>query len=130
MRASSTTLHLVLPTSVTTADVFNTSNERVLSGAMALVMHVLFFALLVFGVNTALTDAQGSAAIASLLDAHHYTDGLAFLRAGTPTNNTAERALRKSLGVRELAASIVTMPPFMSITPGPCSVPGPGCVQR
>jgi len=46
--------------------------------------------LLVFGVNTALTDAQGSAAMARLLDAHHYTDGLEFLRAGTPTNNTAE----------------------------------------
>ena len=31
--------------------------------------------------------------LAALLDAHHYTDGLAFLAAGTPTNNTgAERA--------------------------------------
>jgi colicin import membrane protein len=34
-----------------TADVFNTSHERALSGAMALVMHALFFALLVFGVS-------------------------------------------------------------------------------
>ena len=31
-----------------------------------------------------------STAIASLLDAHHYTDGLGFLRVGTPTNNSAE----------------------------------------
>ena len=29
-------------------------------------------------------------ALADLLDAHHYTDGLEFLRFGTPTNNTAE----------------------------------------
>jgi len=34
--------------------------------------------------------AAASIAIASLLDAHHYTDGLGFLRVGTPTNNSAE----------------------------------------
>jgi len=34
-----------------TADLFNTSNERAVSGALALVMHALFFALLVFGVT-------------------------------------------------------------------------------
>lgn len=34
-----------------TADPFHTPNERALSGAMALVMHLLFLALLVFGVS-------------------------------------------------------------------------------
>jgi colicin import membrane protein len=34
-----------------TADNFTTPNERAISGAMALVTHVLFFALLVFGVS-------------------------------------------------------------------------------
>jgi colicin import membrane protein len=34
-----------------TADAFNTPNERAISGAMALVTHALFFALLVFGVT-------------------------------------------------------------------------------
>jgi len=44
-------------------------------------------ALVVFGVSS-LDPAAASAAIASLLDAHHYTDGLGFLRVGTPTNNS------------------------------------------
>ena len=46
-------------------------------------------ALVVFGVSS-LDPAAASAAIAALLDAHHYTDGLGFLRVGTPTNNSAE----------------------------------------
>lgn len=46
-------------------------------------------ALVVFGVSS-LDAAAASTAIASLLDAHHYTDGLGFLRVGTPTNNSAE----------------------------------------
>ena len=48
-------------------------------------------ALVVFGVSALDPDA-GSTALAALLDAHHYTDGLAFLRVGTPTNNSAEEA--------------------------------------
>lgn len=47
--------------------------------------------LAVFGVSS-LDPAAGAKAIASLLDAHHYTVGLGFLRAGTPTNNSAEAA--------------------------------------
>ncbi|MGH8666799.1 MAG: hypothetical protein ACREUX_21255 [Burkholderiales bacterium] len=47
--------------------------------------------LAVFGVCT-LDPAAGTQAIASLLDAHHYTLGLGFLRVGTPTNNSAEAA--------------------------------------
>jgi hypothetical protein len=44
--------------------------------------------LLVFGVATSLAGSTASTQLASLLDAHHYTDGLEFLPIGTPTNNT------------------------------------------
>ncbi len=37
------------------------------------------------------TVAQTATQLADLLDAHHYTDGLAFVRPGTPTNNTDDR---------------------------------------
>jgi hypothetical protein len=47
--------------------------------------------LLVFGVATSLTGTAAAAELASLLDAHHYTDGLEFLPFGTPTNNTDAR---------------------------------------
>src|SRR4051794_40899605 len=46
-------------------------------------------ALVVFGVSS-LDPVAATTAIASLLDAHHYTDGLGFLRVGTPTNNSTE----------------------------------------
>jgi len=36
------------------------------------------------------TSADTANALAALLDAHHYTDGLEFLPLGTPTNNTAD----------------------------------------
>src|SRR5262249_7849922 len=41
--------------------------------------------LLVIGV----ADGEQSAAVQAQLDAHHYTDGLAFLAPATPTNNTS-----------------------------------------
>jgi hypothetical protein len=44
--------------------------------------------LVVFGVRASADPATASTALADLLDAHHYTDGLAFLRFGTPTNNS------------------------------------------
>ncbi|HYU65965.1 MAG TPA: hypothetical protein VEK09_04380, partial [Jatrophihabitantaceae bacterium] len=47
-------------------------------------------ALVVFGVSS-LDDSAAATAMAALLDAHHYTDGLGFLRVGTPTNNSAEQ---------------------------------------
>ena len=48
--------------------------------------------LVVVGVS-ADGPADGADRLADLLDAHHFTDGLAFLTAGTPTNNSgAERA--------------------------------------
>jgi hypothetical protein len=46
-------------------------------------------AVVVLGVS-ALDPGAGQQALASLLDAHHYTDGLGFLGVGTPTNNSAE----------------------------------------
>jgi len=46
-------------------------------------------ALVVFGVSS-LDPAAGSDAVAALLDAHHYTDGLGFLGVGTPTNNSVD----------------------------------------
>ena len=47
--------------------------------------------LFVFGVAQSLAPADAAAQFADLLDAHHYTDGLEFLRFGTPTNNTDDR---------------------------------------
>lgn len=47
-------------------------------------------ALLVYGVNDALDDASSARAMLELLDAQHYARSLAFLRPGTPTNNTED----------------------------------------
>lgn len=47
-----------------------------------------FDRVLVFGVTGA--DGGGAAAIADLLDAHHYSDGLVFVPQGSPTRNTAD----------------------------------------
>jgi hypothetical protein len=44
--------------------------------------------ILVVGVDDATTAADGAARLGALLDAQHYTRGIAFMRAGTPTNNT------------------------------------------
>jgi hypothetical protein len=46
--------------------------------------------LLVVGVSESLSADDGAAQIRDLLDAHHYTRGVAFLRPGTPTNNTPD----------------------------------------
>lgn len=47
--------------------------------------------LMVFGVADSPDTADTANRLADLLDAHHYTDGLEFLRFGTPTNNTDDR---------------------------------------
>jgi len=39
---------------------------------------------------TATAGATGAAVLQALLDAHHYTDGLAFVPQGAPTNNTPD----------------------------------------
>jgi hypothetical protein len=50
-----------------------------------------FDRLLVLGVKGSLAPEESQAGLERLLDAHHYSGGLAFLAQGTPTNNT-ERA--------------------------------------
>lgn len=47
--------------------------------------------VIVFGVRDR-APASEATALADLLDAHHFSDGLSFLTAGTPTNHTAEEA--------------------------------------
>ena len=46
--------------------------------------------LLVLGVKASLSAVDSTKRIEELLDAHHYTDGLAFLVQGTPSNNTPD----------------------------------------
>jgi hypothetical protein len=53
--------------------------------------------VVVFGVAASQEPAAARSALADLLDGHHYTDGLEFLRQGTPTNNTsAQRSGHRS----------------------------------
>jgi hypothetical protein len=47
-----------------------------------------FDRLVVYGVKASIEPADGAARLRELLDAHHYTRGLAFVRQGTATNNT------------------------------------------
>jgi len=44
--------------------------------------------LVVFGVSATLGAQASGLALAALVDAHHYTDGCALVRPGTPTNNS------------------------------------------
>jgi hypothetical protein len=46
--------------------------------------------IIVVGVNESLDATKGATQLRALLDAHHYTRGFAFLRPGTPTNNTPD----------------------------------------
>src|SRR5262249_14876825 len=61
--------------------------------------------LLVFGVGASLGVDNTAAQLADLLDAHHYTDGLEFLRYGTPTNNTDDRRAGYTSGDRDHSRS-------------------------
>jgi hypothetical protein len=49
-----------------------------------------FDRLLVFGAAASLSATDAAANISALFDAHHYTDGLEFLRPGAQTNNTSD----------------------------------------
>ena len=49
-----------------------------------------FERLVVVGVRASLDAGASAGQLASLLDAHHYTSGLALVPQGTPTNNTEE----------------------------------------
>lgn len=44
--------------------------------------------LVVLGVNTALSGEKGRQKLEKLIQAHHHTQGISFLRQGTPSNNT------------------------------------------
>lgn len=48
-----------------------------------------FDQLIVLGVKSSLPPEESRAKLEKLLNAHHYARGLAFVRQGTPTNNTA-----------------------------------------
>jgi hypothetical protein len=58
---------------------------------VALTDTLMIEALFVLGAAGDLDAQHGAAEMSRVLDAHHYTDGLAFLRNGTPTNNTTEQ---------------------------------------
>ncbi len=46
--------------------------------------------LLALGVKASVDDQDSARQLAGLLDSHHYTGGLGFIRQGSPTNNTGE----------------------------------------
>lgn len=46
--------------------------------------------LLVFGTKSTVNAPDRTPDLAALLDAHHFTNGLSFVRQGTPSNNTAD----------------------------------------
>ena len=48
-----------------------------------------FDRLLVFGVKPSAAPDANATSLSELLDSHHYTRGLAFVKQGTPTNNTS-----------------------------------------
>ena len=48
-----------------------------------------FDRLLVFGVKPSAAPDANATSLSELLDNHHYTRGLAFVKQGTPTNNTS-----------------------------------------
>ena len=49
-----------------------------------------FDRIIVFGLRDASADGPGNAALAALLNAHHYTDGCALVPQGAPTKNTPD----------------------------------------
>lgn len=70
------------------------SFEAALDAGMAMVLQLTgalakgLDRLVVYGVDETATAQAGAAELVQLLDAHHATHGLAYLRPGTPTNNT------------------------------------------
>jgi hypothetical protein len=48
-----------------------------------------FSAVTVVGIRSSMTAAESTALVEQFIDQHHFTDGVAFLAPGTPTNNTA-----------------------------------------
>jgi hypothetical protein len=82
------------PQGIDAATDWLTNFTRALEVGMAVILDVgepRVDLLTVIGVRGTDTAADGAAAVAELLHAHHFTDGLDLLPAGTPTNNTADR---------------------------------------
>ena len=82
--------------------------ERALDAGMAITVDVSDvdigddgLTLLVAGIRDSTTN---EAALLSLLEAHHYSDGLDVLAQGTPTNNTDAASAAWSPGVEDVAA--------------------------
>lgn len=59
--------------------------------------------LKVFGLRDG-SPAEGGRALAQLLEAHHFTDGLSIIPQGTPTNNTDDTAAGWSAAVADVPA--------------------------
>ena len=60
----------------------------------------------VVGVRQTQADRAGENALATLLDQHHYTDGIAFVPQGAPTNNTPDASAAFSRQDPDHAASL------------------------
>jgi hypothetical protein len=63
-----------------------------------------FDLVVVFGIKSSMSGADGSLALERLLDAHHYTRGMAFVRQGSVTNNSKDRPT--SFPVKDDAGSV------------------------
>lgn len=61
--------------------------------------------LLVYGIKASLDPTQGKDRLEGLLEAHHYTQGLAFVSQGTPTNNTINASSGYNSGESETVDS-------------------------
>jgi hypothetical protein len=64
--------------------------------------------LLVLGVRATGDGADGTQRLTALLDAHHYSDGLALVPVGTPTNNTPSSRSAWSTAADDRVASLRT----------------------
>lgn len=64
-----------------------------------------FTRVVAVGVKTSADEAHGSALIEGLIESHHYTDGIAFLKNGTPTNNCQTDVSGHSKSARDLETS-------------------------
>ena len=66
------------------------------------------------GTSPGASPSPGASAFAALLDAHHYSDGLAFVPQGAPTNNTtdASSAYRREDPGAEVSFAVETQSPL------------------
>lgn len=67
--------------------------------------------LVVLGVRASMDAAESARALRDLLAAHHYTDGLSFVPAGTPTNNAPDAAAGDDLDPTDVARRLASGPP-------------------